>query len=203
MADPYLAVAAFKVRARITDTDQDAAITAALTSASRQIDGWCGRYFGTTESEVRFFTATTRTALTLGDRWFGLDIDDLSTLTEIALHDNAGAYGNVLAAADYELQVADGAGRIGPPFGRIVPTYATGVGFPLGRYGIRVTGLWGWPAPPAPIIEATYLIANRLKTLWDAPFGVAGSGEMGSLQMATSLTPIIKEMLAPYRVLTV
>jgi hypothetical protein len=51
--------------------------------------------------------------------------------------------------------------------------------------------------------EACFLIANRLKSLWDAPFGQSGGGEMGSLDMTVSITPIVAGMLNPYVVRTV
>ena len=45
---------------------------------------------------------------------------------------------------------------------------------------ISITGTWGWPAVPAPVMQGTFLIAAQLFKLKDAPFGVAGNSTFGT-----------------------
>lgn len=49
---------------------------------------------------------------------------------------------------------------------------------------VRVTERWGWPAIPAGAVEATELLTVRLHRRKDAPWGVAGFGESGTVQIA-------------------
>ena len=49
---------------------------------------------------------------------------------------------------------------------------------------VRVTARWGWPAIPAGAVEATEILTVRLHRRKDAPWGVAGFGESGTVQIA-------------------
>jgi hypothetical protein len=51
---------------------------------------------------------------------------------------------------------------------------------------------------------ATFLAANRLKSLWNAPFGATGGGQLGNIKMvSTDLDPFVMSLIGPYRVTTV
>lgn len=192
--DPYLSVADFKLRANVVDARQDAAIEAVLKAASRQIDGVCGRRFDKTDAaEARVFTAQPRLSY--------LSIDDAVSVSEVAVDDGSRTYQTVFDAGDYELIAVSEFQRAGV-YDRIEcfsPAYLA-----CGRNMMRVTAVWGWPEPPPAIVEACYLLANREKSLWTAPFGQTGTNEMGAgINMTAALTPLIKEMLAPFHVIAI
>jgi hypothetical protein len=209
--DPYLQVSEFKARSRSTSAANDEAIEAVLLSASRQIDGFCGREFNQSDGdEYRFFDdwhcrgRWRHVVPFANDYWQGpdgsIEVGDVVSVTEIAGDDGSGAYPLVWDPDSYQLLPLT-AGVKRRPYAAIGRTRAGS--WPLTSYPIRVAGVWGWPAVPPVIKEATYLIANRLKSLFDAPFGQSGGGEMGSLDMTGSITPIIRDMIAPYRVMPV
>jgi hypothetical protein len=61
---------------------------------------------------------------------------------------------------------------------------------------VEVTGVFGWPAVPAPVVQATMLVASELFRLRDAPFGVAGFGEFGAVRVREN--PKVAALLDPY-----
>lgn len=70
------------------------------------------------------------------------------------------------------------------------------------RAGVQVTAKFGWPGgtPPAPVKHAVLIQASRLWKRKDAPFGVAGSAELGSeLRLLAKLDPDVESLLRPYR----
>lgn len=191
--DPYISAADFRARVGSIATATDAAIAAVLVSASRQIDNYCGRRFDQTDSaEARLFSAR------YGSPY--LAIDDAVSVAEIATDYGSRSFETVLDPANYALIGSDdipGAGVVDR-----IQIYSP-ASLPVGRDLVRVTAVWGWPAVPAPIVEACFLIGNRAKALWEAPFGQTGAGEMGSgLNMTSALTPLIQQMINPYRVIT-
>lgn len=211
--DSYLTVDEFKVRTRSQSSANDEAIVAVLESASREIDGYCGREFNQNESdEYRFFDVP----------WYGqrcdvypLALGDVVSVTEIASDDGTGDYATPWDVDSYVLFP-----RLAPikrkPYSDVRPApLRSFASWPITGYPIRVAGVFGWPEVPSPVRESTFLIANRMKSLWDAPFGISGGGEMGgSLSMGggasgmaatiqVTLTPIIRGLLNPYRVRTV
>ena len=68
----YTTGSAVKAAARITDSVDDALITAAIESASRLIDGYCGRSFFAGGSAVRIYAASND---------FIVQIDDMAGTT--------------------------------------------------------------------------------------------------------------------------
>jgi hypothetical protein len=65
---------------------------------------------------------------------------------------------------------------------------------------VQVTATWGWTAVPATIKKATLLQASRFYKRRDAPFGVAGSPDMGSeMRLLAKVDPDVEVMLGDYR----
>lgn len=203
LGQSYLSVDEFKLRSRSSSAANDDAIEAVLLSASRSIDGYCGRTFGqSAEPESRLVDCWS---------WYGgrpcFEIGDVVSIDEIASDNGSGSYASVWDVGTYRLAPLNAAAK-GRPYTEIVPYSSLGDRWWPGwtftpNYPVRLTGIFGWPAVPAPVKEVCFLTANRLKSLFDAPFGVSGGGEMGSLNMTGALTPIMKEMLNPYVVRTV
>lgn len=202
---PYLTVEEFKARTRSATAANDDAIAAVLLAASDQVGRYCrGRRGGTfAQSEpgtVRYVTAPRPTEGWWRDGWppagWPLAVPDLVSVSELATGDGA-TWDTVWATDEYDLGPWDAPEREWP-YTTITPV--GGKVLPVAHKGVRITGVWGWPAVPAPVREATYLIANRLKSLWDAPFGQSGGSEFGGLNMTGALDPVIRKMLEPFRV---
>src|SRR5690349_275730 len=100
--DPYLDVSEFKARTRSGSTANDDAISAVLVSASRSVDGYCGRTFNHSDGdEYRLFADCWWPRLAhpvrFTDEWprgwrHPLEIGDAVSVTEVASDDGSGAY---------------------------------------------------------------------------------------------------------------
>lgn len=64
---------------------------------------------------------------------------------------------------------------------------------------LKITGTWGWATVPDAVNEACILLAERLFRRKDAPFGVAGQGEVGNSVALRAVDPDIELMLSGYK----
>jgi len=178
--DPYATLALLKTRLNINDTNDDVALTAALATASLDIEGWCGRQFNDygTESARIYYP----------DDLVTITTEDFQSSAGFALafdFSNSGTYSTVITSGNYQLEplngIVDGTG--GWPFYRIhiiqtwTPIWWTSIGYP--RTSVQVTARWGWAAVPAPIQLACLMLAEENFKSKDAPFGVAGIAGIG------------------------
>lgn len=62
---------------------------------------------------------------------------------------------------------------------------------------VKITGTWGWPEIPQNVTHAALLLAVDLFKMKDAPWGIAGMGELGMVK--TQANPEVMELLAKYR----
>lgn len=181
----YADVAELKAYVSIPDddTDDDTAIAGKIAAASRSIDRHCHRQFGKVDAaEPRVFTAQARSGGAL------VVIDDLMDITGLAI------------TADGAAVVAD---RMQPPNAAVLGKPFTRLWLPTGTTcavdAIEVTALWGWSAVPETIKEACLLQASRLLKRRDAPFGVAGSPDLGSeIRLLAKVDPDVAVMLSKY-----
>ena len=164
-----------------------------IEAASREIDGLCNRRFYQI-TETRVFTA----------EWPDLlDIDDLTELTTLETDDqNDRTYSTTWTATDYELEPANNSAH-GRPYTSIQLHPQTTKAFPTTRRGVRVTGVWGWPAIPEPVEQACVLIAVRLSQSAKAPYGTAGTVQDGAVQYTPRVDPVVRQLLDPYRRLNI
>lgn len=201
--DAYLTVEEFKARTREQSLRNDDAIAAALESSSRQIDGHCGREFNQSENDEYKIIDLCQ----YGDYRWGpnpIALGDVVSVTEIASDDGTGTYASVWDVDSYVLFPRRP--KRGWPYTSVKPApLRTSASWPITGYPIRVAGVFGWPEVPAPVKEVCFLMTNRLKSLYDAPFGASGSSnpEVGGLDMTMSITPLLKQMLKPFVVRTV
>lgn len=194
LGDPYATLPELKKRSDIPQNDEldDDELTAALASASREIERWCRRQFNDAG------TTSTRTYRALG-RSLVL-VDDFHTTAGLVVSaDSAasGVYDEVWTTADYQLEPLNGVvdGVPGWPYSRIKGlTYGLACGV---RPVVRVTARWGWAAVPPDVKEACLIMAAESFKLSDAPFGVAGYGEFGPVRVR--INSIAEQKLAPYR----
>lgn len=208
----YATSASLKVALNITDAADDAAIALAITASSRAIDAHCNRQFGSVSSGVaRYF----RTIGLQHQEWptaayeYGwapwgyrgasrTDIEDVQDATGIVVKvgydPTTQTFATTLGATDY----------------RLGPWNAAADGVPwtwLHIYGthtwdrlIEVTAKWGWTAVPKVVEQACLLQAARVFKRKDAPFGVAGSPDIGSeLRLLAKLDPDVAVLLSGVR----
>lgn len=177
-------------------TDHDFELSIAIDSASRSVDGFCGRVFSlaTVASARIFYPRNSHFAR----------IDDFYTVTDLAIKtdlDNDGTYETTWTSDDYQLEPLNGVvdGESGWPYWRI-----RAVGsrlFPPGsvstRAPLQVTAKWGWAAVPANVKEATLILAEEAFKLKDSPFGVGGYGQFGIIRVRDN--PMAARLVARYQ----
>ena len=169
MAD-YTTLTTLKARLNITDTVDDAALTAAITAASRVIDAATGRYFYKQAAGTRYFTPDDWNTLILNE-----DLQAVTTFqTDIT---GARTYDTSWSATDYDLEPYSG-----PPYTRLCAAPRGYYTFPRIPKAVKIVGDWGYCATgshPQEVEEATIIQAIRLFKRKDAPFGLLGTPELG------------------------
>lgn len=172
------------------DTTDDAHISRAITAASRAVDEACNRQFGKVDApESRVYTARPRI-----DRGGGFGrmviVDDLMSLVGVVVK----VSGVVLTAPVRWWPL--NAPAEGRPYTRLLlPTATT-----CEEGAVDILAPWGWTAIPTTITEATFLQSSRVGKRRDAPFGVAGSPELGSeLRLLAKVDPDVAVMVKSYR----
>jgi hypothetical protein len=189
-------------KAYIAGEDQrssnDDRILAALTSASRKIDSYCGRPFyrvvdAASSASLRTYYPDTSYRVTLDDMW---TTTGLVVATDTS--DN-GTADTTWLAADYQLEPLNGVvdGLDGWPYYRL--RAVAGRSFPQGkRPSVHVTAKWGWSAVPDPVKQACLHLTSTIYKMEDAPLGVAALNDFGPLRMSADLTRYVGSLLDPY-----
>ena len=186
------------LRIGTADTIDDDLIDNCVGAASRLIDGYCNRRFwqsGT--AEARVFQA---------EDSFYCSIDDIAG-TAITLKTSSFADGNfdvTWTRSDYQLEPLNG-NLDGLTWSydkiRAVGDYL----FPTvnANYGeqalVQVTAVFGWPAIPEPVTQATIIQASRIFKRYDSPLGVVGFGDLGQIRVSRYLDPDMAQLVEPYR----
>lgn len=193
----YCTLAQVKAALRITDNTDDTLIEGSIEAGSRLIDGYTLRNFYQSGTVSRLFTAP--------DPLY-CPIDDLAG-TAITIQTSSQANGTfdvTFAASDYQLEPLNGnLDGIAWAYDRIraVGDYA----FPmisasLGEQAlVKVTGVFGWPAVPKAIEQATILQAARHFKRYDSPLGVAGFGDFGVVRVSRFLDADVQMLVDPYK----
>ena len=179
-----------ELKARISvdssDTADDAKLEATIEAASRAIDGYCRRRFYAA-NDTRYYTAHCATEIA---------VDDLLSVTTLKT-DASGdrTYGTTWATTDYDLEpynaVADGR-----PYTHIRVTPNGNYTFPGYARGVQIVGSFGYASSTPDLVhEACLLQAARLHRRKDAPFGVAGLGDLGEIRLVSALDPDVRMLL--------
>lgn len=189
----YITAEQLKPSLGISDDIDDVEIGFAISAASRAIDQYTNRQFGVLSvPQARYYTPFLD-----GSKYVAV-IDDLMTTTSLAVRTNdedGGSYGTALVfTTDYYLSDLN-ASALNRPYTRLI---ARNGSFPLREGSIEITGLWGWTAVPAQVVQATLIQSARLFKRKDAPFGVAGSPNDGSeTRLLAKLDPDVQMLLKP------
>jgi len=165
----------------------------ACVSASAEVNTYCGRTFvGDSEASTRRFRVVAPTYVV---------VDDCYQLEQVATDTNdSGTFDVVWSANDYEAEPLNGvsAGTSGWPITtlRAVSTLY----FPANsnRATVQVEGKWGWADVPAPVRQATLLLAAETLKSREAPFGVAGIDAMGAV-VRVRQNALVAAKLNPFR----
>ena len=185
------------LRIGTADNIDDDLIDNCAGAASRLIDGYCNRKFWSVGS------ATSR-VYTAEDDYY-CSIDDIAgtalTLKTSSLAD--GVFDVTWTVTDYQLEPLNG-NLDGLTWSydkiRAVGDYL----FPNvnANYGsqalVQVTAIFGWPAVPETITQATIIQASRLFKRYDSPLGVAGFGDF-VMRVTRALDPDVAQLIEPYR----
>jgi hypothetical protein len=194
-------LAELKASLAISDSIDDTPLEAAITAASRLIDGYTERFFykdGTTEVPVvRYYSPSDP---------YEVNLDDFVSLTEVATdNNNDNTFETVWASSAYLVEPRNNP-RKGWPYNRILARNS--FFYPFSTYNIypfiypqsvRVTGVWGWSAVPSEVNMATLIQASRLFNRRSSPFGIAGSPEMGTVRLYSRLDADVEVLLKPFR----
>jgi len=190
----YATLAQFKAAVGITDSTDDTALQNVLDATDTLIDLHCDRKTGFgTASETRYYTP---------EAYNYVIVDDLVSVTTLTSDDNAdGVYETTWSSAtDYKLAPINYA-LDGWPYDRIETSVTVPKSFPKNVYlGLRLVGVFGFPAVPAAVTQAAIIQANAVWSSRTAPFAVVGSQDLGGiLRMTRALHPEAALILEPYR----
>ena len=177
-----------------SDTQDDVAISSAISSASRAIDAYCGRRFyldgGVSSHDYK----------AINKDW--IYVDDFSTQTGLVVKfdtgDN-GTFDKTISSSDYEVlpfnQIIGGIESCAYYIIHMVDDDLPTTG---GRPRVQVTAKWGWASVPDPITQATYLLASEYFFAKNAPFGIAGISEAG-YSITTRTSPMVRRLIEPFK----
>lgn len=187
----YATLAEVKSGLRISDNIDDSQLEMAIESASRLIDGYCGRVF---------YNAGTATRLYVPDTVVSVETDDFISVSAVKTSSDAdGAFDTTWQASDYQLEPLNGVvDGISFPYYRIraVGNYL----FPSAgdEATIQITGVAGWSAVPITVKQATVIQAMRIFKRLDSPLGIT-FGELGAMRVSTRLDPDVAQLVEPLR----
>jgi len=170
-----------------TYTDQD--VKLALQAATTSINTHCGRVFTQGTSETRKYWPVSSNYVL---------IDDAVSISSITTNGTT-----LVLDTDYRLE-AVAVAKPGPPYDVVrnmaIPGVygAMGYGF-VAQSPLAVTGVFGWPSVPAPIKQATMILAGRyLQRSRSAPFAILTFGDGGEAARLTRSDPDVAMLLSPY-----
>jgi hypothetical protein len=177
IGDPYLQLADLKGYLSMQDDSRfDDQLTSAIASISTEINKHCNRQFGRAETATfRNFQVRNSTYVEVADFWTDPE--------EIQLSTTPGATGTVISLADCILEPLDGIVDDEPGWPRwIVKPVPGRFSLVPGTY-LRMKTKWGWEAVPDDVTQSSKIMAGATFQIKDAPFGVAGSDQWGTIRV--------------------
>lgn len=194
----YATLAELRSFLGIDDTYDDAGLSLALTVGEQRVNDICMRTFGASAvAAAKTFAADHQRLLVLDA---GCDIQSTSGLIVRTDDDDTGTFETTWTiGTDFELRGGGTGynGQSGWPYTSLVAVGTKTWPTMTYRRGVQITALWGWAAVPAPVRQATLLLASEAWKSKDAPFGIAGFGEYGPLRVRDN--PAVAQLLQRYR----
>jgi hypothetical protein len=193
----YCTLQEVKSALRLSDSIDDTLIENSIESASRRIDGYCGRFF--------YKTSALAVPLFAHDA-YRLMTSDISSTTGLIVKlddDGDGTFETTLTLnTDYIVEPTDYQ-ILGRPIRTL--TMIGGYTFPMfyipSACGVQVTALWGWNAVPDDVREACVLLSIRQFARYNAALGVMAFADMAITVRAVD--PDVRDLLQPYKLLGV
>ena len=178
------------LRLPLTDTVDDAALELNLAAADEAINAYCGRTFGTAG------TVDTTRLYAVGKPDY-VEIDDCTAITTVEYTDNGVDW---TATTEFQPEplnsFTDG---LTWPYTRIRRTRNQYWPVGDGLATVRVTGRFAFGLVPSSVTQASVLQTIRWFKRADAPFGVAGFGDVGAIRVGRQIDPDVEVLLQPYR----
>lgn len=186
----YVTVGDLRSYRRLGDAGDDVELALAVTSASRAIDEATDRQFGKTDTvETRSYEA----GWSATEGLYVVEIDDIQTVTGLVVTVSGAA------VTDYRLWPRNAAQQ-GRPWERLYLAKVTPDPLGCGPGEVTVAATFGWTAVPTTIKNACLLQASRFFADRNAPFGVAGSPDMGNeMRLLAKVHPSVEVMVTPYK----
>jgi hypothetical protein len=193
----YCTLPELKAALSISDTADDDALERSITTASRQIDRWCGRRFWIDPEDTdRYFTAQDwSTCIFRGDP----TSVDATSVTAVAV-DLAGQGTYTELPASAWAAGPKSAAAAGQPYTFV--RALSGRWLPGFEDGVKVTGKFGWASAPPEVEDACLMQSSRVfKRVREAPFGTASTSvfDEGGVQIRSNLDVDVRMILAPFR----
>lgn len=193
VSNGYCTVADLAAYLTVPQTQYNDELAYAITTASREIDGWCARrFYADAAATARTYWTRHNQILLIDDAWSITSVK--SSSNDDGTYDKTWTVGTDLVAEPLN-GVADGLS--GLPTWRlrwIVPQLPTASQLP----NVQVTAKWGWATVPEPVRQACLIMAGEVFKLREAPFGVAGVSEFGVVRVG-KISPQAVALLRPYR----
>jgi len=192
----YATLAQVKSALRITDDVDDTLIEQAIESASRRIDGYCGRWF--------YKTAQTAIKVYPFDYYNVPTQDIANTSVTVAVSTQGdGVYDQTWTqGTDYQLEPLN-ASLNSDPYNRIVAI--GGKTFPIQVTPnvpyVQITAQWGWQNVPIDVTQACVLLSIRQFARLNAALGIVGFNDM-AIQVK-AVDPDVRDLLNQYRLMAV
>ncbi len=167
------------------DSFANSDLEAAITAASRSVDKITGRHFWKDGKDTERSYRAERTGR--------VRIDDLVSLTAVAMLPPRSSVSETWELSEIEPSPLNAA-TDEEPYEHLDSLVAR-------RFNgkVTVTGVFGWPAVPAQITEATTIIATKLtKRAREAPFGIAAMGMEGGAVYIARSDPDVSLLLSPF-----
>lgn len=196
----YTSVEQLKSRLGITDTADDDQCQLAVQAAASWVNQFTGRFFWqTTAGSVRTYR---------NHSIYDVEIDDLVSISGLATDTTGdGIYDTTWTSGQYQLEVTQHEYNVSSKGEPWPYTKIQALGVPGGNYlpyvwawssqnRVQVTGVFGWPAVPVLVRQASLQLAADYMKLKDAPFGIVGMAEMGGMRVLEN--PTIAGMLRRY-----
>lgn len=160
----------------------DVALRAAAAAACGWVDSYCGRSFEFAGREVRTFSASSPTTV---------------TITDAAKVRSVTAAGVEWPTTAWEAVAPRRWSTVDTPW-PATKIVAIGRSWPSGRRAVSVDADWGWEDVPPAVAMATLMMALRLYKRRDAWEGVAGGGEFGAVRLSR-IDPDVAALLRPFK----
>jgi len=194
----YCALSELKNYVGLTGSGQDTNLENAITSASREIDQYCGRIFYETTSQSNHYTPYNTIIQ---------EVDDISTTTGLVVKldtNDDGTHDKTLTInTDFVVLPVNTVNALdqNQPFThiKILDTRSNERFDPDIFNNIKVTAKFGFSSVPDAIKQATFLQSTRLFKRKDSPFSTYGNPETGTAELFNRFDPDALKLIKGYQ----